>query len=799
MNDDSLPERLVGAEDANPGRIDVIVPVYRGFDATCRCLNSVLSAPVLTPFELIVVDDASPEAGLSEWLEGEAEAGQFTLVRNPVNVGFVGSVNRGMALHPERDVVLLNSDTEVANDWLDRIMRCARGDPRIATVTPFSNNGTICSYPFDGWHGQVPGVLGLAGLDAIFARALAGRVVDLPTAVGFCMFIRRACMDEVGAFDEQAFGRGYGEENDFSLRAAKAGWRNVLCADTFVFHQGSVSFGGERTELAPKAAAALLSLHPDYDQRVGAFLADDPLRGLRAAVDLARVALEGDEAEAVFSERRLEWRMRHPASRVPLPDGVDAGPVILHVCHNWGGGTLRWIEDFAGARRDCRHLLIRMGARGNALGAFVELAEVGGACLMRWSLTRPIETTATAHPEYARILGAIVDGFGVAQVIVSSLVGHSLDVFDTGRPTLVVMHDFHPFCPAMFAWFDGPCVSCNEGRLADCLERNPHNVLRGACEPVQRLALRQAYGRCLARETVEIAAPSRSFHTRYALLFPVLRDKRWHLIPHGIDAALRPGPSCRPVLPRPRERWLRLIIPGRLLPHKGVDLLLAIADELSEFADVLLLGAGEGGAAFAQRPNVQIIDHYEREDLAKHVDVFGADVALLLSTVAESFSYTLSEMWALGLPVVATRLGAFEERIEHGETGLLADREPRAILACLRRLVDERGLLERMAANVRDLPVRTVEEMVRDYDALLFRDPIDVRRTCTNGIVWALWHALGDRKGGQRPDPSMLLLEQELAEQRALVEAMRGSTSWRVTRPLRFLKRFVAGVWRWWR
>jgi GT2 family glycosyltransferase len=82
----------------------------------------------------------------------------------------------------------------------------------------------------------------VAELDAVFAQINAGKSIDLPTAVGFCMYIRRACLDAVGLFDAERFGRGYGEENDFSRRATRAGWRNVLCADVFVFHAGGVSF-----------------------------------------------------------------------------------------------------------------------------------------------------------------------------------------------------------------------------------------------------------------------------------------------------------------------------------------------------------------------------------------------------------------------------------------------------------------------------------------------------------------------------------------------------------------------------
>lgn len=105
--------------------VDVIVPVYRGLAETRACLESVLAAPVSAPFELIVVDDCSPEPEVGALVDDLAASGRIRLLRNERNRGFVASVNRAMALHPERDVVLLNSDTEVANDWLDRYGVCA--------------------------------------------------------------------------------------------------------------------------------------------------------------------------------------------------------------------------------------------------------------------------------------------------------------------------------------------------------------------------------------------------------------------------------------------------------------------------------------------------------------------------------------------------------------------------------------------------------------------------------------------------------------------------------------------------
>lgn len=282
--------------------LDVIVPVYIGEATTRRCLESLYACRNDTAFEIVVVNDASPEKGLADWLESEARAGRCTLLRQPENRGFVAAVNTGMALHADRDVVLLNSDTEVAGNWLDRIVACSESSPAIATITPFSNNATICSYPFEGWRDDVPGTLGLGGLDGVFARELGGKLVDLPTAVGFCMYIRRECLQQIGLFDEQAFGRGYGEENDFCLRASKAGWRNVMACDVFVYHRGAVSFGESRHALMRKAEQTLLARYPDYNERVAAFIQKDVLRPFRNAVHMARLEHGADEARHVLQE-----------------------------------------------------------------------------------------------------------------------------------------------------------------------------------------------------------------------------------------------------------------------------------------------------------------------------------------------------------------------------------------------------------------------------------------------------------------------------------------------------------------
>jgi GT2 family glycosyltransferase len=270
--------------------LDIVIPVYRGEPETRACVESVLESAVATPHEVIVIDDASPEPALPAWLRALAAEGRVTLIAHAANRGFVASVNEGMALHADRDVVLLNSDTEVAPGWLDRLAAHVRGSKAIGTVTPFSTNATILSYPRPLEPNPLPPGETTASLDAAFAAANPGQNIDIPTAVGFCMLISRRCLDRVGLFDEARYGAGYGEEVDFCMRAARAGFRNVAAGDVFVRHVGEVSFGNTGGERRAKAQALVDSLYPEFQVRLKQFLAVDPLARLRERADLARLS-----------------------------------------------------------------------------------------------------------------------------------------------------------------------------------------------------------------------------------------------------------------------------------------------------------------------------------------------------------------------------------------------------------------------------------------------------------------------------------------------------------------------------
>jgi GT2 family glycosyltransferase len=200
---------------------------------------------------------------------------------NQKNRGFVATANLGMRL-TQNDVVLLNSDTEPAPGWLQGLQRCLSSDPLIATATPWTNNGEIASIPgFCQVNPVPPDASAVAG---VIARSGVAIYPELPTAVGFCMAISRSAIDRIGVFDEVLFGRGYGEENDFSRRAAQEGMRNVLCDDAYVVHLGGRSFGPIGLKPDESSMQRLLSRHPDYLRQVQAFIESDPLAARRAAI-----------------------------------------------------------------------------------------------------------------------------------------------------------------------------------------------------------------------------------------------------------------------------------------------------------------------------------------------------------------------------------------------------------------------------------------------------------------------------------------------------------------------------------
>ncbi|MEM9421328.1 MAG: glycosyltransferase family 2 protein [Pseudomonadota bacterium] len=261
--------------------ISVIIPVYDGLEETKACFESLLAAENDIPCKIIAIYDDGPNSQVEAYLDELAHQGNIYLYKNETNLGFVQTVNRGFDIAQPDDVVILNSDTRVPPRWLRRLVAPAMRDKKIATITPFTSNGEICSFPNFTTMCDLPSDLSVDQLDDLFARHAPYCTFDLPTGVGFCMFVSRQSLDQVGPFNETLFGRGYGEENDFCQRAKKSGFRNVLVGNLYVYHEGGVSFGKEKEALVLNAIEQVERQHPGYNKSVQQHIQENPARALR--------------------------------------------------------------------------------------------------------------------------------------------------------------------------------------------------------------------------------------------------------------------------------------------------------------------------------------------------------------------------------------------------------------------------------------------------------------------------------------------------------------------------------------
>jgi GT2 family glycosyltransferase len=323
-------------------RIDVIVPVYNGVNTIVEaCIDSVIAASSHNNYHIIVIDDASTDKLIVNYLKAKELSGEIELLRNEINLGFTRTVNRGMMLNKDRDVILLNSDTAVYGPWAERMRSGAYSNDIIATANPLSN-GWMSNYPdFGKYHGD--GYLEITDdiLNEICLTVNFGKTVRVPATIGFCMFIKRRCLEDVGLFDHHNFPTGYGEETDFCYRATALGWTHAVVGDVFVRHWENQSFtSAMKQKLLDDAAKKFQVLHPNHGRIMETFARMDPLRTLRINLDLARLkrrigackqlpvvfADDIQERQSAISPLVFRYRQEEPCLQLALVDGNEKFP-----------------------------------------------------------------------------------------------------------------------------------------------------------------------------------------------------------------------------------------------------------------------------------------------------------------------------------------------------------------------------------------------------------------------------------------------------------------------------------------
>ena len=668
-----------------PQTIDIIIPVYNAYDDLQRCLDSVLRTTA-TRHRIILIDDCSPDSRIADYfaaLRSMADP-RLTLLRNDANLGFVGTVNRGMA-QSQNDVVLLNSDTIVTPCWLEKLCRCADSEPRIGTITPFSNNAEICSFPDFCEENQLPPGMSADDVNRAIEAAAIPVYPDIPTAVGFCMFIRRSLLRKIGLFDAETFRLGYGEENDFCMRAAAEGWRNVLCDDTFVQHVGRRSFDKKKQALAEENMQRLLAKHPDYMQRVMAFIAADPIKPIRQMA-LSFMALTG-------------------------ADGAKPG--ILHIMHGRSGGTEQHILSLT--RSDggsWRHYLL------STMDDVWQLKDANSGVLLTYQFTRQPDQL------WADFLSGLCASFRIHLCHVHHLAGCRQGLLEALRtleiPYGVSVHDFYMACPTINL-LDATGIFCGGEtdalRCQHCLNAQPDFC------GVDIAAWRAAHAD-LMKKAAFVIAPSTWAGEMFSRYFP-RNDIR--VIPHGIDSAANSASALPSVLLLPDDAYHSIGVLGAIGPVKGarqLEFLVARSRERKLALRWVVVGYLDRQFQPHQDAGALLTVHgqYIPQHVEALLDHYRISLVVFPSAGPETFCYTLTEAWLAGRPALVPPIGALHERVQASGAGWVmqdwrnTDTILDDIISILR--AENRADFTSKQIQARAAPVASVREMANATEAV---------------------------------------------------------------------------------
>jgi GT2 family glycosyltransferase/glycosyltransferase involved in cell wall biosynthesis len=618
--------------------VSIIIPVYNAFSETRKCLDSILRAE--TPHtSVIVINDASPEGGFDR-LASEYASDEFNFLENTQNLGFSGTINKGInyarKLRPDSDILILNSDTIVSRWWLRELKLVAMSSSEIGTVTAVSNAAgpfsvhTFSSTPSLSEINDVAGAL----------REKAPLVSpSLPTGHGFCMYVKGELIEDIGVFDSQSFPKGYGEENDFCMRAVKKGWKNTFAARSFVYHKQNASFKEQKANLISIGRAKVDSLHPEYSK-------------------LLNRTFNSNAYKSFISYLSFVTRINAPTSQ-PLPK-------ILYVISTETGGTPQTNLDLmkqVSEEYEC-YLLV---SNSKTVKLFV-LQENNLRLIQLHELHEKIHPSIHVSAEYDAVVSNWIGLLNISLVHIRHIGWHSFGLIEYshnyGIPIVFSFHDFYTVCPTV-KLLDGDKQYCG-GACSDaskpCLpELWPAKQLSNLND--FEVYIWQRRFRKYLCYISNFVTTSESTKEVISNVYPTISPDNFHVIPHGRDfvefTQLAKYPS--------KNKKFRLVCPGNINVAKGLAYINELAEEASDILEIHIVGKVSNEVQLSSK--LILHGEYEREQLKDIIAKIEPSFGGVFSIWPETWCHTVTELLSCGVPLFTFGMGAIEERVRRGNFG----------------------------------------------------------------------------------------------------------------------------------
>lgn len=605
--------------------VDIVVPIFNGLKLLEDLVVNISSTSIA--HDVYFVDDCSTDPAVPEFLENLcSEHTNYHLVRAEKNGGFVKTTNLGLR-QTSSDVVLLNTDVQLPVNWLERLLRPLLLDEKVASATPFTNSGTICSFPNFLENNTLPFGMNVCEVDSAFS-GISPIYNEVPTGVGFCMACSRKALDAVGYLDEEAYGRGYGEENDWCQSAIKLGFKNVMVENLFVFHNHGATFqSDEKQALIDAHLKTLSERFPNYNADVARYCEKNPVREIRS-----------------FAYAQLFLKSL-------------SGEKTLYLTHDLGGGAATYLD-----RRVASDLA------GGRVPVLLTYSIFDGTYHVQiLSSEGTVQFTSECFEDVLVTVLPLVDKLVVNELASYPKLDRALNILVKAKASYgveyeVLIHDYLMICPCVNL-IDGDGVYCGMPtkfiECNECYRKQQLNIVFD--EDIDRYRRSWVELLKLSNEVVVFSGSSRELLERAfgALDNIVVR-------PHSV-------PELATCYERHDDGGAEIVIGiiGCLTDHKGakiIESLLKEADKRKSNVRFVLIGKSDTDAEL-ETSRFRELGEYQLNELPSRAAESGAEVFFFPSVWPETFSYVCSEVIQMGYPLATFDLGAQAEKAASYELG----------------------------------------------------------------------------------------------------------------------------------
>ncbi|NPA65798.1 MAG: glycosyltransferase [Epsilonproteobacteria bacterium] len=631
--------------------VDIIIPVYNGYEFLEKLFDSI-EAHTTAPYRLIVINDAGDDERVLPYLQKRLQKHPTALlIEHETNQGFVKSVNEAYS-KTQNHFVILNTDTEVPSFWLERLMYPIFHQEKIASTTPFTNAGTIASFPNFIVDNPIFEGLDVETIDRSFRNINPEEFYEeIPTGVGFCMGVNKELADTIGFFDEESFGKGYGEENDWCQRAIQKGYKNFLVPNLFVYHKHGGSFDPkEKEKLLAQNIQALTKKHPNYEMDVQKYVAKDPHKTLREIL------------VSIISSKK--------------PPKAD-----IIIDHALGGGANQYAQEHIETLRLASKKVFYI-TYDYYLGKY---------------------TVTYFYKDYnfgfsiddAEGIKILLEQLDIEEIFVNSLVSYRetetflaiiKELKDIQHAKLIVpMHDYYPLCPNYtLLQPDGKyCDIPSDTKICEqCLSANDAEWKNFYPADVSIESWRTLWKE-LFLVTDNIICFSNSSKKIIKKAYPDLDEEKIKVIPHTVKNI----PQIQKQEKTVDEPFVIGVL-GAINFAKGAGIikeLVALIDK--EDLNIQVTVIGEITEMISSK-HFKMTGRYKHEELPSIITEEKVDLFLIPSICPETFSYTSEEIMQMDYPLVVFDIGAPAERVSSYEKGhIIKEISAQAVLDKIKTLL----------------------------------------------------------------------------------------------------------------